>query len=102
MSAEAGEIVSIIGANGAGKSTLLKSIMGLVRTQGGEIVFEGTRVNGVAPHTLVAMGIAYVPEGRRLFPEMTVRENLRMGAPRRCPEVNERLKFVQSEGSSWS
>ncbi|TLY16780.1 MAG: ABC transporter ATP-binding protein [Thaumarchaeota archaeon] len=94
MSAEAGEIVSIVGANGAGKSTLLKSIMGLVRTQGGEIVFEGTRVTGVAPHTLVAMGIAYVPEGRRLFPEMTVRENLRMGAPRRCPEVHERLKVV--------
>src|SRR5207245_1685979 len=94
MSAEAGEVVSIIGANGAGKSTLLKSIMGLVRTQGGEIVFEGTRVNGVAPHTLVAIGIAYVPEGRRLFPEMTVGENLRMGAPRRCPQVNERLKIV--------
>jgi branched-chain amino acid transport system ATP-binding protein len=94
MSAEAGEVVSIIGANGAGKSTLLKSIMGLVRTQGGEIFFEGNRVTGVAPHTLVAMGIAYVPEGRRLFSEMTVRENLRMGAPRRCPEVNERLKIV--------
>src|SRR5437870_13810995 len=94
MRAEAGEIVSIVGANGAGKSTLLKSIMGLVRTQGGEIVFEGTRVTGVAPHTLVAMGIAYVPEGRRLFPEMTVRETLRMGAPRRCPEVDERLMVV--------
>src|SRR5207245_6581972 len=94
MSAEAGEVVSIIGANGAGKSTLLKSIMGLVRTQGGEIVFEGTRVNGVAPHTLVAIGIAYVPEGRRLFPEMTVGENLRMGGQRKCPQVNERLKIV--------
>jgi len=92
--AEAGEVVSIIGANGAGKSTLLKSIIGVVRPQGGEILFEGTRVTGVAPHSLVARGVSYVPEGRRLFPEMTVRENLRMGAPRSCPDISERLKSV--------
>ena len=94
ISAEAGEIVSIIGANGAGKSTLLKSIMGLVRTQSGEILFEGASVGGITPHTLVARGLSYVPEGRRLFPEMTVVENLRMGAPRICPDIDERMKTV--------
>ncbi len=92
--AEAGEVVSIIGANGAGKSTLLKSIMGLIRTQGGEILFEGVNAGKMSPHTLVAKGLAYVPEGRRLFPEMTVGENLRMGAPRICPDADERMKAV--------
>ncbi len=94
ITAEAGEVVSIIGANGAGKSTLLKSIMGLVRTLRGEILFGGTRVTGEPPHTLVAKGVSYVAEGRKLFPEMTVEENLRMGAPRRCPDVRERLKTI--------
>ncbi len=94
MKAEAGEVVSIIGANGAGKSTLLKSIMGLIRIQGGGILFEGGSVSGMTPHALVAKGLSYVPEGRRLFPEMTVGENLRMGAPRRCPDIDERTKAV--------
>ncbi len=94
INAEAGEVVSIIGANGAGKSTLLKSIMGLVRTLRGEILFEGTRVTGEPPHTLVSKGVSYVAEGRKLFPELTVEENLRMGAPRRCPDLRERLKTI--------
>jgi branched-chain amino acid transport system ATP-binding protein len=80
MSVDQGEIVSLIGSNGAGKTTTLKSISGLVPYYGGEILFEGRRLNGVAPHEIVRMGIAHVPEGRRVFGSMTVTENLELGA----------------------
>ena len=73
-------IVSLIGANGAGKTTSLRALTGLVRPSGGEIRFENTSLVGLAPHQIVRLGIAHVPEGRRLFPKMTVVENLRMGA----------------------
>jgi branched-chain amino acid transport system ATP-binding protein len=73
-------IVSLIGANGAGKTTSLRALTGLVRPSGGEIRFESTSLVGLAPHEIVRLGIAHVPEGRRLFPKMTVLENLRMGA----------------------
>lgn len=86
-----GEIVSLIGANGAGKSTLLKAVMGLVKPSSGKIAFEGRRTNGLRPHEIVSMGIAYVPEGRRLFPGMSVEENLRMSTPRRCPDLGQRM-----------
>lgn len=75
-----GEIVSLIGANGAGKSTVLKTISGLLRTKTGEIAFEGQKINTTAPHAVVRMGIAHIPEGRRVFQRMTVEENLEMGA----------------------
>jgi len=75
-----GEIVTLIGANGAGKSTLLKSIAGLLPPDSGDIAFEGQRINHKPPHHIVALGIVYVPEGRRVFPRLTVLENLRMGA----------------------
>lgn len=75
-----GEIVSLIGANGAGKSTVLKTISGLLRTKTGEIAFEGQKINATAPHAVVRMGIAHIPEGRRVFQRMTVEENLEMGA----------------------
>ncbi len=75
-----GEIVTLIGANGAGKSTLLKSIAGLLPPDGGEITFEGQSIKGKAPHHVAALGIVYVPEGRRVFPRLTVLENLMMGA----------------------
>jgi branched-chain amino acid transport system ATP-binding protein len=75
-----GAIVSLIGANGAGKTTCLRALTGLVQPSGGEVRFEGTSLVGLAPHQIVRLGIAHVPEGRRLFPKMTVRENLRMGA----------------------
>jgi branched-chain amino acid transport system ATP-binding protein len=75
-----GELVALVGANGAGKSTLLKTIAGLLRQASGEISFEGKRIEGLAAHAVVARGIALVPEGRRVFPYMTVRENLEMGA----------------------
>src|SRR5215213_8260300 len=77
---DAGETIAIIGANGAGKSTYLKSITGLLRAEPGSIVFEGRPIGGRAPADIVRHGIALVPEGRRLFPSLTVAENLRIGA----------------------
>jgi branched-chain amino acid transport system ATP-binding protein len=74
-----GEIVTLIGANGAGKSTTLRSINGLNKARHGRIEFRGTEITGAAPHTIVKMGICQSPEGRRLFPRMTVLENLEMG-----------------------
>jgi branched-chain amino acid transport system ATP-binding protein len=76
----AGAIVSLIGANGAGKTTSLRAITGLVRPSGGDLRFENRSLVGLAPHDIVRLGIAHVPEGRRLFPKMTVLENLKMGA----------------------
>jgi branched-chain amino acid transport system ATP-binding protein len=75
-----GAIVSLIGANGAGKTTSLRALTGLVKPSGGEIRFENTPLVGLAPHQIVRLGIAHVPEGRRLFPKMSVLENLKMGA----------------------
>jgi branched-chain amino acid transport system ATP-binding protein len=75
-----GEIVALIGANGAGKSTLLMTISGMVRTAAGRIVFDGADLKGMAPHRIARGGIAHVPEGRHVFPRMTVEENLTMGA----------------------
>ncbi len=75
-----GGIVTIIGANGAGKSTTLRAISGLVKLSAGEIRYHGTRIDGLAPEKLVALGIAQVPEGRRVFPDLTVLENLMTGA----------------------
>jgi branched-chain amino acid transport system ATP-binding protein len=75
-----GGIVTIIGANGAGKSTTLRAISGLAPVSKGEIAFAGTRIDQLAPEKIVALGIAHVPEGRRVFPDLTVEENLRTGA----------------------
>ena len=75
-----GGIVTIIGSNGAGKSTTLRTISGLARPSGGEIRFAGERIDRLAPEKIVARGIAHVPEGRRVFPGLTVEENLRTGA----------------------
>ena len=77
------EIVTLIGANGAGKSTTLRSINGLVHPRRGKIVFDGDDISRTPPHTIVGMGIAQSPEGRRLFSRMSVTENLEMGAFRR-------------------
>jgi branched-chain amino acid transport system ATP-binding protein len=74
------ELVAVIGANGAGKTTLLKTISGLLKPREGSITFEGKRISGVEAHKLVSRGIIQIPEGRLLFSEMTVRENLEMGA----------------------
>jgi branched-chain amino acid transport system ATP-binding protein len=75
-----GEIVTIAGANGAGKSTLLKTIAGMERPRQGAIAFDGRRIDGEPPHTITARGIAFVPENRRLFPRLSVRDNLRLGS----------------------
>jgi branched-chain amino acid transport system ATP-binding protein len=75
-----GEVVAILGANGAGKTTLLNSIAGLVRPAGGSIRFEGSELAGLSAHRIVELGIATVPENRRLFDPMTVMENLELGA----------------------
>ncbi len=80
LTVDRGEIVTLIGANGAGKSTTLKTISGLLRPRQGEILFDGARIDGTASHAIVALGITQSPEGRRIFPRMTVRENLEMGA----------------------
>jgi branched-chain amino acid transport system ATP-binding protein len=80
-------IVTIIGANGAGKSTTLRAISGLVPISGGEIVFAGKRIDRLAPEKIVGLGIAHVPEGRRVFPGLTVEENLRSGAFLRSDNV---------------
>ncbi len=75
-----GEIVTLIGANGAGKSTVLKTISGLLRSRTGDVLYDGASIAKTEPHRIVERGIAHVPEGRRIFLQMTVRENLEMGA----------------------
>jgi branched-chain amino acid transport system ATP-binding protein len=75
-----GEIVCVAGGNGAGKSTLLKSIAGMEQPRGGTVTFDGARIDGLAPHLITARGIAFVPENRRLFPRLSVRDNLRLGS----------------------
>jgi branched-chain amino acid transport system ATP-binding protein len=77
---DTGEIVTLIGANGAGKSTTLRNITGLVPVTSGEVLFEGARLNGIPTHKIAAMGISMVPEGRAIFANLTVSENLDMGA----------------------
>ena len=93
---DAGAIVSLIGANGAGKSTILRALTGLVTPSSGEIRFETMPLVGLAPHQIVRLGIAHVPEGRRLFPKMSVFENLKMGAylQRNKAEVAEAREMV--------
>lgn len=80
-----GEVVALVGANGAGKSTLLRTISGLLRPTSGEIYFNGERIDHVAPHYVVELGFVQVPEGKQLFPQMTVEENLLVGAM--CPRA---------------
>jgi len=83
-----GEIVTLIGANGAGKSTTLRTISGLLKPKEGEIVLEGTTLKNVAPHEVVKRGISQAPEGRKIFANMSVRENLELGAYLRKDKAN--------------
>jgi branched-chain amino acid transport system ATP-binding protein len=107
INVEMGEIVAIIGSNGAGKSTLLRTISGLLRPRTGTIKFQGEEIAGEAPHNIVQMGISHSPEGRRIFTNMSVLENLQLGAytrkdaavdadmqevMRRFPRLKERIK----------
>jgi branched-chain amino acid transport system ATP-binding protein len=79
LAVERGEVVCLLGRNGVGKSTTLKTIMGLVRPSAGAVRFKGVPVHGLAPHRAARLGLGYVPEERRIFPTITVRENLLMG-----------------------
>jgi branched-chain amino acid transport system ATP-binding protein len=94
----AGEAVAVIGPNGAGKTTLMRAISGLIPTKSGNINMEGTDVIKTPSHDIVKLGIAHVPEHRRLFPRMTVEDNLRMGAysPQFRDNYRKRLDFVYS------
>ncbi len=83
LAVRAGEIVALVGSNGAGKSTLLNTVCGILRPSSGRVTFDGADITGWTTEAIVARGITQVPEGRRLFPQMTVRENLLMGAYRR-------------------
>jgi len=103
-----GEIVTIVGANGAGKTTTLRTLCGIVRATGGSIEFDGVALTARAPHEIVELGVTMIPEGRQLFPFLTVEENLRMGSFKKSaresfaqrleellvlfPKVKERLK----------
>ena len=92
---EEGEIVTLIGANGAGKSTSLNTVAGLLKPKNGKITFEGESLIGVPAHKMAAKGIALCPEGRRIFQDMTVRENLEMGAfTRTDAEAKETMEKV--------
>src|SRR5579863_10133886 len=88
-----GETVALIGANGAGKSSVLRAITGLRRVRKGAITFEGQRIDGLDPAAIVKLGIAMVPEGRRVFPYMSVRDNLMMGAFSRSETAAVRASF---------
>jgi branched-chain amino acid transport system ATP-binding protein len=80
LSVERGEIVTLIGSNGAGKSTTLRTVSGLISPRGGKVILNGQVLNGVPAHKVATMGVAQSPEGRRVFPRMSVLENLQMGA----------------------
>lgn len=80
LSVPAGAIVTLIGANGAGKTTTLRTVSGLLKARTGEVIYEGRQITNLPPHELVKLGIAHVPEGRMVFANLTVLENLRMGA----------------------
>src|ERR1700759_3393701 len=96
LEVKAGEAVGVIGPNGAGKTTLMRVISGLIRPRAGTIAMQGNNVLTTPAHRIVSLGIAHVPENRRLFPRLTVEDNLKMGAfmPEARARYAERLAFV--------
>jgi len=96
LKVEEGEIITLIGANGAGKSTTLMSISGIVPPRTGEILFKGKPIHQLSPDKIVALGICQVPEGRHIFPELTVAENLDMGAflRRDSRQIKQDLEYI--------
>ena len=97
IAVDAGEVVTLLGANGAGKSTTLRTISGLMKPAQGDIVFDGQSIAGLAPETIVKLGIAHVPEGRRLFPGLTARENIMLGASNRGSIAKSQLVIESDE-----
>lgn len=93
MDIEQGEIVSLIGANGAGKSTTLRALSGLVKTAGGSVEFDGKNITGWSAKAIVEAGISHCPEGRQIFPRMTVMENLELGAYTRKDTKNLGIEY---------
>jgi branched-chain amino acid transport system ATP-binding protein len=92
LNVDEGEIVSLLGRNGVGKSTTLKSVIGILVPRSGQVLFKGREISGMTPHEIANLGVGYVPEDRRIFPRLTVRENLLMG-----------IKPGQKEGGNgWS
>ena len=94
FSIQRGDIVTLIGGNGAGKTTTLRAISGLVKTASGEVIYEGANITNTPAHKLVALGLAHVPEGRMVFANLTVMENLRMGAYLRRDDFQPELDYV--------
>jgi len=90
-----GEILALVGGNGAGKTTLLHTISGIMRPSSGTITFRGKRIDGLEPHIIVEMGISHIPEGRKLFVDMSIQENLEMGAYSRRAWKNKRETLAQ-------
>ena len=93
---EEGQIVTLIGANGAGKSTTLRSISGLVKAKSGRVHFQGEDLTGLPPDQIVSKGLTLVPEGRHVFPDLTVLENLKIGAYLRHDDLKEDIEWVYS------
>ncbi len=102
MSVKAGEAVAVIGSNGAGKTTLLRVLSGLLPATAGEMTMNGISLRTTPPHKIIETGIAHVPENRRLFPRMSVEDNLRMGAfiPAARARIDERLEYSPVGSSS--
>ena len=96
LSVPEGSIVTLIGANGAGKSTTLRTIAGLVKPRSGRIEFMGEDITGKDPAYIVGKGITLVPEGRRIFPDLTVLENLKIGAYLRSDSIDDDIEWVYS------
>ena len=96
LTAGKGELIGIIGPNGAGKSTLLKSIFGLVKVRGGQILLNGEDITGLKANQLVAKGVGFVPQNNNVFPSLTIEENLQMGLFQQPQKFDERLEFVTS------
>lgn len=93
---EKGKIITLIGANGAGKSTILRSIAGTVKPKNGEIIFEDENILGLSPDKIVSRGVTLVPEGRKVFPNLTVLENLKIGAYLRKDNLSDDVEYIYS------
>jgi len=98
LEVNAGETVCLLGPNGAGKTTTVKSIVGILRPRAGRILFDGVEITGLPPHRTIALGISLAPEGRLLFPDMSVEENLELGAatPKARPQKRDAMEWVYS------
>jgi branched-chain amino acid transport system ATP-binding protein len=96
FSVEEGQVVTLLGANGAGKSTTLRAISGLAKPASGDILFDGKSIAGLGPEAIVRMGISHVPEGRRVFPGLTVKENIMLGGSNRRAAKSELSKEADS------